>query len=489
MERHKARLVAELSRARVRRGCASIDALRETLGQNGQDSDTVESRSNRESAIAEKSPHPRWLRINTLKTTLEKQLSTTFAGYRTVSILDEICAHGSKYTKPLHIDKHIPNLLALPWSTEISKFPAFTQGLLIAQDKASCFPAYLLDPCCEDGDIVDACAAPGNKTTHLAALLLQSQRSPHVPIPRIWACEKDKSRALVLHKMVQLTGAAVNVTLKAGQDFLRLDPRVEPWNKAGTLLLDPSCSGSGIISRDEKEATVILPSKNSELNLHTKKSRQRKRKRSDIQGPSPSPPPVASTEEVPSTKDPDSHPTSDLSSRLTQLSTLQTKLLLHAFSFPSARKITYSTCSVYAEENENVVWTALASPVAKQHGWRILRRDEQVSGMREWNVRGDAAACGLGKTGSELDVRKVDDTRLDEMLQQQSKDMKDRVRDACIRCEMGTKEGTQGFFLVGFLRERHFSKEEDDVVPSNSPMSRCSEGEEDDEEWGGIIDP
>ena len=484
MEKHRARLAAELTRVRVKKGFATIDAFRESLGQSVPDGDAAESGTNGDSRIAKQYSHPRWLRVNTLKTTLEDQLSTTFADYSTVSILDEILTCTSKSKKIIHIDKHIPNLLVLPRSTEISKLPAFTQGLLIAQDKASCFPAYLLNPRSEDGDVIDACAAPGNKTTHLAAIL-RSQRPLGVPLPRIWACEKDKSRALVLHKMVRLAGAGDIVTLQASQDFLRLDPKNEPWSKVGALLLDPSCSGSGIIGRDEQEAAIVLPSRTAGPDSYAKIPRQRKRKRSGSQDRSLSPiTPAASAGEAPQAEDSHLDPSSTLSSRLTQLSTFQKKLLLHAFSFPSARKITYSTCSIYAEENENVVWNALADPIAKQHGWRILKRDEQVDGMREWSVRGNAKACGLDGNGGELYAKEVEGMGMDEVMRKQTKGAKERVRDACIRCEMGATEGTQGFFVVGFVREKDFGREEERAAA----VVAVAVGDEE-EEWEGICEP
>jgi hypothetical protein len=41
------------------------------------------------------------------------------------------------------------------------------QGALLLQSRASCMPAHALRP--EPGwQVIDACAAPGNKTTHLA---------------------------------------------------------------------------------------------------------------------------------------------------------------------------------------------------------------------------------------------------------------------------------------------------------------------------------
>jgi hypothetical protein len=50
--------------------------------------------------------------------------------------------------------------------------PSYKSGKIILQDKASCFPAVVLAPPANDNAVViDATAAPGNKTSHLSALM------------------------------------------------------------------------------------------------------------------------------------------------------------------------------------------------------------------------------------------------------------------------------------------------------------------------------
>ena len=46
--------------------------------------------------------------------------------------------------------------------------------------------------------------------------------------------------------------------------------------------------------------------------------------------------------------------------RIENLASFQLSALMHALSFPSARRVAYSTCSVHTEENEGVVAAALA---------------------------------------------------------------------------------------------------------------------------------
>ena len=382
------------------------------------------------------------MRVNTIKSDLDEQLRTTFAGYKIMESLKEMLRHPQSSTEKLiHVDKHIPNLLALPPATDLSKTPAYLNGQILIQDKASCFPAYLLQPEIDDGGCLDACAAPGNKTTHLAAILHGEGRA--TARPKIYACERDEGRATTLLTLLETAGAQNSVITKVGQNFLRTDPAKFPWDSIGTLLLDPSCSGSGIVGRDEA-LNVVLPNKEASELL---KIRSKKRKRVSMANPTPNIYDVS--EEVPIDED---KPSDQLSARLTALSAFQLRLLLHAFHFPSARRITYSTCSIYAEENEHVVMKVLGSSVAQERGWRILRREDQVSGMKAWKIRGKLAAC--------MDI--VQDESIG----------KKEIAEACIRCEKGTEEGTQGFFVAGFVRQLA-SPESEQLV---------------DQEWGGFSD-
>lgn len=363
------------------------------------------------------------MRVNTIKTDLDEQLRTTFGGYKITESLEELTRYPPSSAENLiHVDAHIPNLLALPSSKDLSKTPAYLDGQLIIQDKASCFPAYLLQPKIEDGDCLDACAAPGNKTTHLAAIL--DDEGGAAVRPQIYACERDRGRASTLLTLLRTAGAQDFVVTKIGQDFLRTDPTKAPWNSIGTLLLDPSCSGSGIIGRDET-LNVVLPIKNTS-DLHEAQSKKRKRKSKAIK-------PLNAYEVLDDVPIDEDKPSDQLSVRLTALSAFQLQLLLHAFHFPKARKITYSTCSIYAEENEHVVTKALASSVAQERGWQILRKEDQISGMKGWKIRGKADACTSIVRG--------------EMIG------KEEIAEACIRCEKGTEAGTQGFFVAGFVRQ------------------------------------
>lgn len=123
------------------------------------------------------------------------------------------------------LDAHIEPLLAFPSSLVLTTLSAYQDGRLIAQDKASCMPAWvLLAPILADledaaergegGDddekekkgkknllkVLDATAAPGNKTT-MAAAMLGSEG-------KVIACERDQGRFKVLKDMCKKADAS-----------------------------------------------------------------------------------------------------------------------------------------------------------------------------------------------------------------------------------------------------------------------------------------
>jgi putative methyltransferase len=425
IERHKGRLSSELTLARLRRKAGSLDALKEQVQR---------------ASAGEEANYPRWVRINALKSTIEEQLETTFLKFERASNIQEVIGSGGK---KLFIDPHVPNLVGITQGTDLTKTAAYTSGKIILQDKASCFPAYLLDPQAEDGDIVDACAAPGNKTTHLASIIHSHRPEFDTPKQIIYAFEKDSKRAQTLEKMVRIAGSKDATRIAFGQDFLQVNPQSEQFKKVGALLLDPSCSGSGIVGRDSMPDLHLPepPAARGNGRAAPFNSNKRKRKQDDVEG---------GKENV--LVDDDGNETvvkseKDLAARLEALASFQLSIILHAFQFPSAKKVTYSTCSVHNQENEGVVMRALESDIAKARGWRILERPQQVSGMKEWPVRGLAEACNGDTT----------------------------IADGCIRSYKDDGRGVMGFFVAGFVR----SGEEDETTGNDreeSPYVRDEDG-------------
>ncbi|KKZ67443.1 hypothetical protein EMCG_06894 [[Emmonsia] crescens] len=420
IEKHKSRIKAEFAKSRVRRRCASVEELKALIVKE-------KSPSREENAAF---VPPRWVRINNVVTSLSEELKTTFFSYKPVHSLSELSA------RSYYQDSHIPDLLAVPQNAELTSSTAYKNGMIILQDKASCFPAYLLlggNVEQWNGDLMDACAAPGNKTTHLASLLCSALKPRGgrgdglaQKKSKIFSCDASQSRSKILQRMVSVAGADKMVSVLPGQDFLALSPDDKRFRNVTGLLLDPSCSGSGIVGRDDIPR-LALPL------THDLNPRSKKRKR-------PAPVPVPTDAKPAAAKH--EQTTGIDHGRLAKLSNLQTRIIQHAFSFPAATRVTYSTCSIHAQENEVVVSRVLKSPVAQRRGWRILPRNEQAEGLRDWKHRGlKHEESGDGA--------------------KESWDLTEREREGCLRCWPSDEEGTGGFFVAGFVRDSNFEGDED----------------------------
>ena len=444
-------------KARVRRGCATVEELKTAVRkekkhlQGGASSDSTTANY-----------YPRWIRINNICTSLEKQLKSTFSSYRRV---DSLALLAQEENKVVYVDAHIPDLVAVPPGIDFSNSTAYKNGEIILQDKASCFPAYLLIGDADDqqpwqGDVIDGCAAPGNKTTHLASLLHKQQsnsRSRTHMNRKIFSMDASKPRSKTLQKMVSLAGADGIVTILPGQDFLAVDPHDKRFANVTGLLLDPSCSGSGIVGRDDVPL-LALPS--------PAKSTGKKRKRGhEEKGNEVQRPPIHNI--LSSSTDENDTPTAASDpERLAKLSNLQARIVEHALTFPSAMRITYSTCSIHSVENERVVSRVLKTDVARRQGWRLLRRDEQCEGLRRWAYRGIRDNANVENGNMPVD----------------STDLSDSDLDACIRCWPG-EEGLGGFFVAGFVRD-----EADEVQMNGNEANGDEDDDYVDEEWEGFSD-
>jgi len=90
---------------------------------------------------------------------------------------------------------HLPQALRLIGSAgSIQKLPGFREGWWTVQDSSAQLVGHLLDP--QPGEVViDACAAPGGKTTHIAELMADKGK--------IWACDRTPSRLRKLQENSQ----------------------------------------------------------------------------------------------------------------------------------------------------------------------------------------------------------------------------------------------------------------------------------------------
>ncbi len=156
------------------------------------------------------------LRANTLKTTAE-------------AVGNALTGAGIGWKKaPFYADAF---LLTDADERAVRALPMYGNGEIYLQGLSSMLPPLALAPR-EKADILDMAAAPGSKTTQLAALTCNRAQ--------ITACEIDKIRADRLRHNLAVQGARANVMVQDArklEDFFRFDQ----------ILLDAPCSGSGTL--------------------------------------------------------------------------------------------------------------------------------------------------------------------------------------------------------------------------------------------------
>lgn len=162
------------------------------------------------------------LRVNTLKSNLqeiENNLKQNSIEYERVSW----------YKDALIIDDKS--------DIDIQSLNIYQDGKVYLQSLSSMLPPIILNPK-EGTDILDMAAAPGGKTTEIAALT--NNRA------NITACEMNKIRAEKLKYNINMQGATrvfiMEKDARQIDDFFSFDQ----------ILLDSPCSGSGTLNVDDK---------------------------------------------------------------------------------------------------------------------------------------------------------------------------------------------------------------------------------------------
>eukprot|EP00581_Thalassiosira_minuscula_P011810 CAMPEP_0183722990 /NCGR_PEP_ID=MMETSP0737-20130205/14756_1 /TAXON_ID=385413 /ORGANISM="Thalassiosira miniscula, Strain CCMP1093" /LENGTH=646 /DNA_ID=CAMNT_0025953239 /DNA_START=128 /DNA_END=2068 /DNA_ORIENTATION=+ len=375
---------------------------------------------------------PRYIRVNTLRSNvveivdqLNKDLASNKTDKQTKASKDgdddgddNEDKKGEEGQSPLiYVDAHVPDLLVLHPSASSwlhRDYDPVKSGKIVLQDKSSCFSALAMvrglvgssssndsNKSEQEGecfDYIDACAAPGNKTSHLAALVhsllgddsttkntkksrKKGKGKASKPKSTIFAFERNSTRHGILSQRMEQfvpspadNGNKVAVEPIHG-DFLKADPSDPKFANVRAIMLDPSCSGSGIVNSPDRD-----------------------------------------NDDAKDTK------------RIEALSNFQLVALKHAMSFPNVDRIVYSTCSVHDEENECVVSKALAEVMEnepKEDGdeWELVA----PVCLEHWPRRGKEGGIG-GLTKAQA--------------------------ECLIRCDGLDGDETNGFFVSFFARKK-----------------------------------
>ena len=184
-------------------------------------------------------PPPFSLRVNSRKITRENyvaQLSSPIIPTGNNVISDK---NKNDDQNTIEIMPFSPTGFILSTPRDVHALPGFKEGWISVQDGAAQLAATLLD-LQENQRILDACAAPGGKTTHILET---------APVScEVWALDQDAYRLERLHETLQrldLSGPNITILCKDAA-------QTQDWwdgNAFDRILLDVPCSATGVIRR------------------------------------------------------------------------------------------------------------------------------------------------------------------------------------------------------------------------------------------------
>jgi 16S rRNA (cytosine967-C5)-methyltransferase len=138
-----------------------------------------------------------------------------------------------------------PQAVRLADSVPIREVPGYEAGWFSVQDESAMRAAAALMPQ-PDSTILDLCAAPGGKTTHLAELMQNRGR--------IVACDVDERRLQTVPTLAQRLGLTIIETCL-------MDPRRQetPPGPFDAVLVDVPCSNTGVLGRRPETRGRLKP--------------------------------------------------------------------------------------------------------------------------------------------------------------------------------------------------------------------------------------
>ena len=192
-------------------------------------------------ALACNQPPPLDLRLNPLRASLDQQRAALqAAGVEAEPIAGLVAA--------LHLNGRCGDLRRLP---------GFAEGHWCVQDRAAQRIVPLLAP--EPGQwVLDACAAPGGKSTHLAELMGDQGT--------VWAVDRSDARLERVRRNAERLGLSCIRTMAA--DARHLVEQKPQWlGRFDRILLDAPCSGLGTLARHADARWRITPETIAELTV------------------------------------------------------------------------------------------------------------------------------------------------------------------------------------------------------------------------------
>jgi 16S rRNA (cytosine967-C5)-methyltransferase len=191
-------------------------------------------------------PPPLTLRVNILRTTRE--------------VFREQCRKAGVRADPTAVS---PEGLVVLRHQTVESLPLFQEAGFYVEDEAAQLVPLLLDP--QPGErVLDACAAPGGKSTHMAALMKDRGE--------IIALDRSEARLRLVHDNSRRLGISIVKPVQC--DLLAGDQNaiLQEAGQFDRILLDAPCSGLGLLRRHpegkwHKQAAALAEHHRTQLTL------------------------------------------------------------------------------------------------------------------------------------------------------------------------------------------------------------------------------
>ena len=246
----------ELAKREARAGHGMVNAILRRAAREGPAALLGPLGDGTPEQAALKHSHPEWVARMWWRTLGPEQALALMAAdnepsevaLRANTLVGEPAELAARLPVASHGDPELPEALVLEEPFDLYGSPLWARGALIAQSRAAMLVARTLAP--EPGErVLDLCAAPGGKATHLAALM--QGRGELV------AVERDRRRAGVLARTAERMGAgnvrvevadAARPREEAAFDRVLVDPPVQrPGDVAGAAR--PALAHAGGLDR------------------------------------------------------------------------------------------------------------------------------------------------------------------------------------------------------------------------------------------------
>ena len=233
--------VVELAKTHARAGHGLVNAALRRAGREGSAALLGAMSDATPEQAAVKHSHPKWiarlwwqeLGAEDARALMAYDNEPSEVALRANTLLTDAPTLARELPVGTHADADVPEALVLEEAFDVHDSPLWREGAFLAQSRAAMLVSRVLAPQPNER-VLDLCAAPGGKSTHLAALMGATGE--------VVAVERDRRRAGALVRTAErLRAHSVRVELA---DAAQTRPEGAIYDR---VLVDPPCSGLGTL--------------------------------------------------------------------------------------------------------------------------------------------------------------------------------------------------------------------------------------------------